>query len=511
LIPAAIRFVKSSERNSKIMIGQQVGTYKIVEKLSEGGMGAVYKAVDTMLDREVAIKVLRPEFARQTTIVERFRLEAVTLAKLNHPNIATLHSFFGQGDELFMILEYVDGVTLDKALQQRGKPLSCEEAIPIFCELLNCISHAHEFGVIHRDIKPANIMLTEKGTLKVLDFGIARLRGSARITRSGNIIGTLEYMSPEQTKGLETDARSDIYSLGMTLYEILTGKTPFDSDNEFELIQKQIGEMPPDPRSINPDIPKEIEAAIIKSYSKNPDERFQTATEFRETLLDACSFNGAATENSKNSFSKSFATHPLQSNVWKPSPSKNTFWSPAVESPETVTVEIVKDKQISGKDAEPTGNTIDINTPSLQNQTATGIVSDTSDEFETKTSLKKLRRLNYVIGGAGFLVLLALLLGSPFYFSKRSAGGEEESPRAESQKSSQTINQTEEQKPDIVAIPIVETAEPSAQATPMPEPKTQIRVKSKPVSSEPPPAKKKESRESNAERLRRAEKLLTGQ
>ena len=207
------------------MIGQIIGNYKIEEKIGEGGMGAVYRGVDTMLDREVAIKALRPELASQDSIVERFRTEAVTLAKLNHPNIATLFSLFRQGEELYMVLEFVRGETLDSILKRRGA-LPAGEAIPVFCQVLDGIDHAHELGIVHRDIKPANMMLTEKGTLKVLDFGIARLLGSARMTRAGNIIGTLEYMAPEQVPRPETDGRSDIYALGMMLYEVLTGRLP---------------------------------------------------------------------------------------------------------------------------------------------------------------------------------------------------------------------------------------------------------------------------------------------
>lgn len=268
------------------MIGQIIGNYKIEQKLGEGGMGAVYKGVDTMLDREVAIKALRPELARQTSIVERFRSEAVTLAKLHHPNIATLYALFRQGEELYMVLEYVRGETLERVLQRRGA-LSSEEVIPVFCQILDGINHAHEYGIIHRDIKPANMMLTEKGTLKVLDFGIARLLGSARMTRAGNIIGTLEYMAPEQVRGLETDARSDIYALGMMLYEMLTGRTPFTTDNEFELMKLQTEAIPTAPRQINESIPQEVEAAIMRAIEKDPARRFQTAGEFRDSLLDA--------------------------------------------------------------------------------------------------------------------------------------------------------------------------------------------------------------------------------
>ncbi len=268
------------------MIGQIVGNYKIEEKLGEGGMGAVYRGIDMGLEREVAIKALRPELASQPQVVERFRSEAVTLAKLNHPNVATLYSFFRQGDQFYMVLEFVRGVTLDHVIQRRGA-LPVEQAVPIFCKVLEGIDHAHEFGIVHRDIKPANMMLTERGNLKVLDFGIARILGTARMTRQGNVIGTIEYMSPEQVKGLETDARSDIYSLGMLLYEMLTGRVPFDITNEFELMKAQIEQYPVAPRQINPAIPEVVEQAIRRAISKEPNDRFQSAGDFRDTLLRA--------------------------------------------------------------------------------------------------------------------------------------------------------------------------------------------------------------------------------
>src|ERR1700759_1955403 len=268
------------------MVGKVIGNYEVVEKIGEGGMGAVYRGLDTMLEREVAIKFLRPELSSQPQVVERFRSEAVTLAKLNHPNIATLYNFMRQGDSFFMVLEFVRGSTLDTVIQQRGA-IPSEHAVPIFCQVLDGIQHAHDFGIIHRDIKPANMMLTEKGTLKVLDFGIARILGTARMTRQGNIIGTIEYMSPEQVRGFETDARSDIYSLGMLLYEMLTARCPFEIQNEFELMKAQIEQYPMPPRQLNPAIPEVVEQAIWRSIQKDPAQRFQSASDFRPFLLNA--------------------------------------------------------------------------------------------------------------------------------------------------------------------------------------------------------------------------------
>src|SRR6185369_5753447 len=268
------------------MIGKVIGNYKIVEKIGEGGMGAVFRGLDTMLEREVAIKMLKPELASQPEVLERFRSEAVTLARLNHPNIATLYSFMRDGEDYFMVMEFVRGQTIDELIRRFGA-MMIERAVPLFCQALDGIDHAHRSGIIHRDIKPANMMLTQEGSIKVMDFGIARVLGSARMTREGHVVGTIEYMSPEQVRGLETDARSDIYSLGILLYEILTGKVPFSSASEFDLMKAQIEEAPPPPRTFAAHIPLTVEQAIMRALAKRADARHQTAGEFRVALLSA--------------------------------------------------------------------------------------------------------------------------------------------------------------------------------------------------------------------------------
>ncbi len=265
------------------MIGKVVGTYKIIEKIGEGGMGAVYKGIDEMLEREVAIKVLRSELANQPNVVERFRTEAKTLAKLNHTNIATVYNFIHQDEHYFMVMEFVRGETFDHMIRRTG-PLPYEKAIALFCHALDGLEHAHSLGIIHRDIKPANLMLTDTGIVKVMDFGIARVLGTSRMTRQGNIVGTIEYMSPEQVRGEETDARSDIYSAGILLYEMLTGRVPFESKSEFELMKAQIEDPPPPPRNFTY-IPEQAEQAIMRALAKNPESRFQKATAFQVELL----------------------------------------------------------------------------------------------------------------------------------------------------------------------------------------------------------------------------------
>jgi serine/threonine protein kinase len=266
------------------MIGRIVGSYKITEKIGEGGMGTVFKGIDTMLEREVAIKMLRPDLTRDAETAERFRAEAITLAKLNHPNIATLHNFFRHDEDYFMVMEFMRGETIEGLIKKHGA-LPPDRAVFLFGQALEAIGQAHTMGIIHRDIKPANMMFTEKGFLKVMDFGIARVLGTTRMTRQGTTIGTIEYMAPEQIQGLDCDSRTDIYSLGILLYEMVTGRVPFKSDSEFGLMMAQINDSPPPPRTIDPHIPLHIEQAIMRSLAKNPEARFQTVGEFRMALV----------------------------------------------------------------------------------------------------------------------------------------------------------------------------------------------------------------------------------
>ena len=266
------------------MIGTQIESYLIQEKLGEGGMGTVYRALETNLERIVAIKVLNTDVARDPAIVERFRSEARAQAHLNHTNIATLFSLLIHQGNPVMVMEYVDGENFQEIVRKNG-PLPEPEAIPLFRQALLGVGAAHRMGLVHRDIKPSNLMLNRAGLVKVMDFGIAKVASSDRgLTRTGMQVGTVYYMSPEQVQGQEADARSDIYALGITLYQMVTGHVPFSADSDFKILTDHVQTPPPLPSSFNPAVSKGLEQIILKALAKLPEERFQTVEAFGAAL-----------------------------------------------------------------------------------------------------------------------------------------------------------------------------------------------------------------------------------
>ncbi|MFH2056000.1 MAG: serine/threonine-protein kinase [bacterium] len=261
---------------------EQLGKYSIKKKLGEGGFGAVYLAEDN-IGREVALKVLHPQVAQDEMLSGYFRREAVALGRLSHPNIVLIHNFDQEEGKTYIVMEYVDGPTLAKMLQRRGV-MPVDDTLAIFVQVLRALGHAHSKGVVHRDIKPGNIMLTEAGQVKVGDFGIARVTGTEKLTKTGTGAGSLLYMSPEQINGKGVDQRSDIYSLGATLYQMLTGSTPFQGDSDYEIMTKQLNEPPPPLRDLRGELPPALEAIVLKALAKKQSDRYQTAEEMAAAL-----------------------------------------------------------------------------------------------------------------------------------------------------------------------------------------------------------------------------------
>jgi serine/threonine protein kinase len=271
------------------MINKQLLSYKIISVLGEGGMGAVYLAEHTSFDRKVAIKAIHPHLAKNEEIRQRFKNEAATMARLQHPNIVGLYDYFVDDEGLYLIMELVEGVELESYLQNIGSPLDEHVSAAFMKQLLEAFSHAHDKGVIHRDIKPANILITNDGTIKVLDFGIAKIvdgDGLHNMTKTGTQIGTVYYMSPEQVQGKKVDARSDIYSLGVTFYQMLTAQNPYNScTTEFEVYSKIVQEKLPNPKTANPQVSDVIISILNKATEKDREQRFQTCEQFKQALL----------------------------------------------------------------------------------------------------------------------------------------------------------------------------------------------------------------------------------
>ncbi len=268
------------------MIYNRVLNYKIEAKLGEGGMGTVYLATHALIDRKAAIKALHPSLVNNPMIRERFKNEAFAMAQLKHPNIVDLYDYYEDNNGLYLIMEYVEGFTLDEYIQKISGAITEEKCINLFIKILDGFQYAHQKGIIHRDIKPSNLIITPKLDIKILDFGIARLLSADKgKTQAGTKMGTVLYMSPEQVRGEEADNRSDIYSLGVTLFEMLTGKPLYgDQLTEYEVNQKILNEPLPRLNSIYPNISVEIQAIVDKATNKNPINRFQHCEEFKNAL-----------------------------------------------------------------------------------------------------------------------------------------------------------------------------------------------------------------------------------
>jgi eukaryotic-like serine/threonine-protein kinase len=269
--------------------------YRVEERIAVGGMGAVYRATDTRLGRTVAVKVLKDGLAQDPRFVERFRREARSAAGLTHPNIAGVFDYGEEDGRYFIVMELADGIDLARLLLEEG-PLPVERALKISAASADALGHAHRMGVIHRDVKPANIVVDAHDRVKVTDFGIARAAGDSTITQTGTILGTAFYLSPEQASGDNLGPHSDVYSLGVVLYEMLTGAVPFTGDSPVSVAMKHLNEEVPAPSSLKPKLPKEIDDLIAAATAKDPTARPADGTEFAARIRRAMGASVSETE-----------------------------------------------------------------------------------------------------------------------------------------------------------------------------------------------------------------------
>lgn len=266
------------------MIGSQLGgRYEILERIGGGGMALVYKGLDILLHRKVAIKALRQQYVHDEEFIRRFRREAQSAASLSHPNVVSIYDVGQEGETHYIVMEYIEGATLNDLIKEKA-PLQVEEAIHIAVQICDALDHAHQNQIIHRDIKPHNILIGKNGRVKVTDFGIARAAASSTITQTGSVVGSVHYFSPEHAKGTPTGEQSDLYSLGIVLYQMLTGRLPFLGESPISVALKHLQEDVEDPRKVNPLIPQSVENIILRAMRKNPADRYRSAKQMLDDL-----------------------------------------------------------------------------------------------------------------------------------------------------------------------------------------------------------------------------------
>lgn len=418
------------------MVGQNIGKYHVEDRLGRGGMGTVYRAIDETLHREVAIKVLNAEL-NDPEVAKRFRAEAITVARLSHPGIATIYELFQHDGQWLMVMEFVRGETLEHLVDRMGA-LSPQRAAELCMQALAALAHAHSMGVVHRDLKPANLMITETGSVKIMDFGIARVAGTEHLTNAGYMMGTPAYMAPEQVMGHEIDARADLYAMGVVFYRLTTAKLPFRGDSPFAMAQSQVNEMPTPVAMARSDLPPWVEQIVARALAKAPEQRFQSAVEFHEAFarcLAGLSMTAAAAIASPSDVTAILTPG-------RPSPTGTISSRFQIGSPEAPTGYGSPQPFVPGRDAAAAGP-------------APAATSKTSAVF--------------VALGAAALVIVLAGLGSLWWLRTRTPSPDQPAPSA-------------------AAVP--DAASPGSSASPVsaPIPPPAVSAPASPVSAPPPAA-----------------------
>jgi tRNA A-37 threonylcarbamoyl transferase component Bud32 len=457
--------------NSSNLEGQTLnGRYQIQTLIGQGGMASVYKAYDLNLRRAVAIKIIHPHLSNNPEFFRRFEEEATAVAHLRHPNIVQMFDYNHDGDLYYMVMEFVMGETLQarlKRLNNAKRRLSLKEAINFTAEICDAAYYAHQRGLIHRDIKPANIMLDVNGRAILMDFGIARMVGTSQHTASGAVLGTALYMSPEQIQGLQIDARADIYSIGVTLYEMLSGKPPFEADSAMTLMMMHLNDPVPDLREFQPDTPPELVAIINKSLAKNRDERYQSASELATVLRQT------QERSQKGAAGVAVAVIAAQ-----PSPEATFIEAPVVKDTGETMIEtpgqVVPVKQ-PAKPVTPVIKPPPVqpqSPPTLMEQAVQPVqrpVTSTADVYPESMPGERKKSKVWV---SVLIILLILVLGGGGYFvySKFFAGSPPEStlpsPTSDLGVVSPTTNTPEPTVGDVVIVPATATETPLPSPTP---------------------------------------------
>ncbi len=312
-------------------VGETVAGYVVAAEIGRGGMGRVYRATHEVTGQQVALKMLLPKLIDQPRQKARFVNEAKVIARLDHPNLVPLLGFLQADRRAFIVMPFIEGRTLDRLLRREGR-LPLTVAVDLFAQMCDGIAAAHELGVMHRDLKPSNVIVRPDGRVMITDFGIARAVGSEKLTLTGMVVGTAEYLSPEQASGTaRDDLRSDVYALGVLLYEMLTGQVPFRHPNAAQVLMKHVQAPPPPPRGIVPDLPEAVERALLRALAKAPDDRYPTITAFKEAVLAAA--NAGSTAPPPAASPPKPSIRPLPMPVATPAPAPPTAADPPAVAP----------------------------------------------------------------------------------------------------------------------------------------------------------------------------------